>query len=141
MFQQCLHCVSWRLTRLGAWSSAAVMRPGDDFLDQLANHVGRETDAVTALVDLRTFLARRIGARGVAAGLYTEGHAQRLTLQCSAAVQGIAALMTSRRITLAHSDALIDDAIALHLAGASTAKWRSFADDHPWQLWPTGGRT
>lgn len=96
----------------GAWSSAAVMRPGDDFLD-----------------------------RGVAAGLYTEGHAQRLTLQCSAAVQGIAALMTSRRITLAHSDALIDDAIALHLAGASTAKWRSFADDHPWQLWPTGGRT
>jgi hypothetical protein len=44
----------------------------------------------------------------------------RRTLVLSATVQGISALVASRRITTPQSDALIDDAITLFLAGAST---------------------
>ncbi|WP_306191028.1 hypothetical protein [Streptomyces sp. MK5] len=46
----------------------------------------------------------------------------RLTLLLSATVQGIAALVTSRRITAPQSEALIDDAIALFLSGARAAR-------------------
>jgi AcrR family transcriptional regulator len=82
---------------------------------------------------LETLLS--ISARGVDCGAYAAADVERLTLVLSASVQGIGALVTSRRITLAQSEALIDDAIALFLAGASTDSWRGFADANPRQLW------
>jgi hypothetical protein len=82
---------------------------------------------------LETLLS--IGARGVSAGAYAEADVERLILVLSASVQGISALVTSRRITVPQSEALIDDTIALFLAGVSTGSWRAFADKHPRQAW------
>lgn len=59
---------------------------------------------------------------GVEAGAYGAGDVGRLTLVLSATVQGIAALVTSGRITAAQSETLIDDAIALFLSGASAER-------------------
>lgn len=39
---------------------ATVMRSGDGFLDQLANHVGGETDAVTAVIEGLAFAIERL---------------------------------------------------------------------------------
>ncbi len=55
---------------------------------------------------------------GVDAGAYPAADTARLTLLLSATVQGISALVTSRRITTPQSEALIDDAISLFLAKA-----------------------
>lgn len=55
---------------------------------------------------------------GVDAGAYPAADTARLTLLLSATVQGISALVTSRRITTPQSEALIDDAISLFLARA-----------------------
>ncbi|GHF00451.1 putative TetR-family transcriptional regulator [Streptomyces spiralis] len=59
---------------------------------------------------------------GVEAGAYDACDVGRLTLLLSATVQGIAALVTSRRITTPQSEALIDDAITLFLSGASAER-------------------
>jgi AcrR family transcriptional regulator len=59
---------------------------------------------------------------GVDAGGYDQRDVGRLTLVLAATVQGISALVTSRRITTAQSEELIEDAITLFLAGASTAR-------------------
>ncbi|MDX6740633.1 TetR/AcrR family transcriptional regulator [Actinocorallia sp. A-T 12471] len=56
-----------------------------------------------------------IMATGVAAGVVAAHEADRLALLLSATVQGIAGLVTSRRITVAQSEPLIADAIALFL--------------------------
>jgi AcrR family transcriptional regulator len=61
-----------------------------------------------------------IMSAGVEAGGYDARDVGRLTLVLAATVQGISALVASRRITTAESEALIDDAITLFLAGAST---------------------
>ncbi|MEE6136086.1 hypothetical protein SKC41_07020 [Mycobacterium sp. 050128] len=53
----------------------------------------------------------------------------------NAGVQGIGGLVTSGRITEPQSEALVGDAIALILAGASTDGWRAFADEHRWHFW------
>lgn len=63
-----------------------------------------------------------IMSAGVEAGAYDAGDVGRLTLVLAATVQGISALVTSRRITAPQSEALIDDAIALFLSGASTKR-------------------
>lgn len=57
---------------------------------------------------------------GVEAGVYEARDVDRLTLVLSATVQGTAALVTSRRITTSQGETLINDAITLFLAGAST---------------------
>ncbi|MEV4342181.1 TetR/AcrR family transcriptional regulator [Streptomyces sp. NPDC049590] len=59
---------------------------------------------------------------GVETGAYDAHDVGRLTLLLSATVQGISALVTSRRITMPQSEALIDDAITLFLAGASAER-------------------
>jgi AcrR family transcriptional regulator len=59
---------------------------------------------------------------GAQAGAYDARDVGGLTLVLAATVQGIAALVTSRRITTDQSEALIDDAIALFLAGASAQR-------------------
>jgi AcrR family transcriptional regulator len=59
---------------------------------------------------------------GVAAGAYAAGDAGRLTLVLTATTQGIAALVASRRITTSQSEALLDEAITLFLAGAGTQR-------------------
>jgi AcrR family transcriptional regulator len=79
-----------------------------------------------------------IMAAGVEAGAYEARDVERLMLVMSATVQGIAALLTSRRITPPQSEALIDDAIALFLAGASTEGWARFSDEYPWKTWRKG---
>jgi AcrR family transcriptional regulator len=61
-----------------------------------------------------------IMSAGVEAGAYDAADVGRLALVLAATVQGISALVTSRRITAPQSEALIDDAITLFLAGAST---------------------
>ncbi|WP_033213166.1 TetR/AcrR family transcriptional regulator [Kitasatospora phosalacinea] len=58
---------------------------------------------------------------GVAAGAYPASDVARLTLLLSATVQGISALVTSRRITAARGEALVDDAVTLLLSGAAAA--------------------
>jgi AcrR family transcriptional regulator len=63
-----------------------------------------------------------IMSAGVEAGGYDARDVGRLTLVLAATVQGISALVASRRITTAESEALIDDAITLFLAGASTKR-------------------
>jgi AcrR family transcriptional regulator len=63
-----------------------------------------------------------IMSAGVEAGGYDARDVGRLTLVLAATVQGISALVSSRRITTAESEALIDDAITLFLAGASTKR-------------------
>jgi hypothetical protein len=100
-----------------------------------AAKVDSPSNAVRSAVthQLETLLS--IGARGVRAGAYAEADVERLILVLSASVQGISALVTSRRITVPQSEALIDDAIALFLAGVSTESWRAFADKHPRQAW------
>lgn len=59
---------------------------------------------------------------GVEAGAYDAGDVGRLTLLLSATTQGISALVTSRRVTTAQGEALIDDAITIFLAGASAVR-------------------
>ncbi|MBP0457966.1 TetR/AcrR family transcriptional regulator [Streptomyces montanisoli] len=56
------------------------------------------------------------------AGAYDARDVGRLTLLLSATVQGISALVTSGRITTDQSDALVDDAITVFLAGASAGR-------------------
>jgi hypothetical protein len=59
---------------------------------------------------------------GVEAGAYDAGDVGRLTLLLSATTRGISALVTSRRVTTAQGEALIDDAITIFLAGASAVR-------------------
>ncbi|MFB9830846.1 hypothetical protein [Actinoallomurus acaciae] len=83
----------------------------DDPSEAVRNAAERLFDTMTGIM----------GA-GVEAGAYDAGDVGRLTLVLAATVQGISALVTSRRITAPQSEALIDDAIALFLAGASTER-------------------
>jgi AcrR family transcriptional regulator len=76
-----------------------------------------------------------ITARGVATGYFAAADVERLTLVFSASVQGIGALVTSRRITPTQTEALVDDTIAVVLAGAGCADWRTFADENPRPAW------
>jgi AcrR family transcriptional regulator len=127
-FRRALHATA------SAYIEFAVAEPA--LLDLMFTaKVDSPSDAVRSAVthQLETLLS--IGARGVAAGAYAEADVERLILVLSGSVQGISALVASRRITVAQSEALIDDAIALVLAGASTESWRTYADKHPRQAW------
>jgi AcrR family transcriptional regulator len=117
-----------------AYVEFAVAEPA--LLDLMfAAKVDGPSDAVRGAVDDHIQNLLSIGARGIAAGAFVAADVERLILVLSASVQGIGALVTSQRITLAQSEALIDDAIALFLAGASTKSWRTFADNHPRPKW------
>ncbi|MFE9667356.1 hypothetical protein ACFYOK_12525 [Microbispora bryophytorum] len=59
---------------------------------------------------------------GVGAGADDAGDVGRLTLLLAATVQGISALVTSRRITMPQGEALIDDAITRLLVRPSTGR-------------------
>jgi AcrR family transcriptional regulator len=127
-FRRALHATA------SAYVEFAVAQPA--LLDLMfAAKVDGSSDALRSAVthQLETLLS--IGARGAGAGAYAAADVERLILVLSATVQGISALVTSRRITPPQSKALIDDAIALFLAGASTESWRAFADEHPRQPW------
>lgn len=65
-----------------------------------------------------------IMSAGVEAGAYDAGDVGRLTLLLSATVQGISALVTSRRITAPQGETMIDDAISVFLAGVSAQHGR-----------------
>ncbi|SOX51381.1 TetR/AcrR family transcriptional regulator [Mycobacterium ahvazicum] len=127
-FRRALHAVA------SAYLEFAVAEPA--LLDLMfAAKVNNPSDAVrNAFVNHMAALLRII-SRGVDAGVYAASDVERLTLVLSASVQGIGGLVTSGRITESQSEALVGDAIALFLAGASTDGWRTFADDHPWQFW------
>ncbi len=59
---------------------------------------------------------------GVDAGAYGAEDVGRLSLVLAAIVQGIAALVSSRRITAAQAETVIDDAITLFLDGAAARR-------------------
>ncbi|GAA2089179.1 TetR/AcrR family transcriptional regulator [Kitasatospora saccharophila] len=59
---------------------------------------------------------------GVAAGAYPASDVGRLTLLLSATVQGVSALVTSRRIPADQGEALLGDGIALLLSGAAAGR-------------------
>ena len=63
-----------------------------------------------------------IADAGVEAGAYDARDAGRLTLLLTATVQGISALVVSRRITAPQGEALLGDAITIFLAGASAGR-------------------
>jgi len=56
---------------------------------------------------------------GVAAGVFPEQSIERLTILMSATMQGLSTFVAARRVDTALGSALIDDAIALFLRGAS----------------------
>ncbi|MEE3065537.1 MAG: TetR/AcrR family transcriptional regulator [Actinomycetota bacterium] len=127
-FRRALHAVA------SAYLEFAVAEPA--LLDLMfAAKVHNPSDAVRNAVANHMAALLRIIARGVDAGAYVPSDVERLTLVLSASVQGIGGLVTSGRITEPQSEALIGDAIALILAGASTDGWRAFADEHPWHFW------
>ncbi|MFJ5881945.1 TetR/AcrR family transcriptional regulator [Kitasatospora cineracea] len=64
---------------------------------------------------------------GVAAGAYPAADVGRLTLLLSATVQGVAALVTSRRIPPDQGEALIGDGITLLLSGAAAGRQGGFS--------------
>ncbi len=86
-----------------------------------AKVTGRSEAVHTAAERLFATMADVMNA-GVAAGAYDAADVGRLTLLLSATVQGIAAFVTSGRITAAQSEALIDDAITVFLAGAAATR-------------------
>jgi hypothetical protein len=59
---------------------------------------------------------------GVEAGAVDVRDVTRLTLLLASTVQGISALVASRRITTAQSEELIDNAITFFLAGMQRSK-------------------
>jgi AcrR family transcriptional regulator len=127
-FTAALHAVA------SAYIEFAAAGPG--LLDLMfAAKVDSTSEAVRTAVANHLETLLRIASCGLDAGAYAAADIERLTLVLSASVQGIGALVTSRRITVAQSEELIDDAIALFLAGASTDSWRAFADDNPRQSW------
>ena len=127
-FRRALHAAA------SAYIEFAVAEPA--LLDLMfAAKVGSTSDAVRSAVANHLETLLNIGERGVDAGAYAAADVERLILVLSASVQGIGALLTSRRINVPQSEALIDDAIALFLSGASTYSWRAFADEHPRHTW------
>lgn len=103
--------------------AAKVDSPAENVRRAVDDHFASLLDIMSAGVDARAYQAQDV---------------ERLTLVLSATVQGIAALLTSRRITVPQSEALIDDGLELFLAGASTETWMRFSDEHPWKTWRKG---
>lgn len=126
--------------RLADAIAAATARQRGDYRDTLRAAAGAFLDfAVSdaALLDLmlaakvddppdsvqqaagRLFgITGEIMRAGVEAGAFAEPELDRLTLLWSATVQGICALVTSRRATVEQAKALTDDAIALFFSGS-----------------------
>ncbi|MBE3012970.1 TetR/AcrR family transcriptional regulator [Microbispora sp. NEAU-D428] len=75
-------------------------------------------NAAERLFDIMT----GIMSAGVGAGADDADDAGRLTLLLAATVQGISALVTSRRITMSQGEALVDDAITRFLVGPATGR-------------------
>lgn len=101
-----------------AYVEFAVREPA--LLDLMfAAKVDRPSEAVRSAAERLFDTMTDIMSMGVEAGAYDAADVGRLTLVLAATVQGISALVTSRRITTPQSEALIDDAIMLFLAGSS----------------------
>jgi AcrR family transcriptional regulator len=107
----------------------------------LAAKADTPSEAVRRAAELHFHMLTDIIGIGVDEGTYQAGDVERLTPVLSATVQGIAAMLTSRRITASQSEALVDDAIALFLAGASTKSWVRFSRQHPWTIRKEGVAT
>ncbi|WP_344859470.1 TetR/AcrR family transcriptional regulator [Amycolatopsis ultiminotia] len=84
-----------------------------------AAKVDRSSAAVRSAAERLFTTMTDILGEGVEAGACEPHEVGRLALLLSSTMQGIAALVTSRRITGPQSDAVIDDAIAVFLAGIS----------------------
>ncbi|MEU5382288.1 TetR/AcrR family transcriptional regulator [Kitasatospora cineracea] len=101
-----------------AYVEFAVREPA--LLDLMFTTKAEEPSAAVSGAAERLFAALAdLMAAGVASGAYPASDVGRLSLLLSATVQGASALVTSRRITPAQGEALVDDAIALLLAGAA----------------------
>jgi AcrR family transcriptional regulator len=87
-----------------------------------AAKVDAPSEAVRSAAERLFDAMTEIVGAGAEAGAYGARDVGRLTLLLSATVQGISALVTSRRITVPQGEALLDDAIALFLAGASAER-------------------
>lgn len=114
-FAHALHAAGSAYVRFAARESALL-----DLM--FAAKVGDPSEAVRSAAECLFNTMTDIMSAGVEAGGYDARDVGRLTLVLSATVQGISALVSSRRITTAQSEALIDDAITLFLAGASTTR-------------------
>jgi AcrR family transcriptional regulator len=112
---QTLHAASSAYIRFAVRESALL-----DLM--FAAKVDAPSEAVHAAAERLFQTMAGMMAAGVDAGAYPAAEVGRLTLLLSATVQGISALVTSRRITAEQSEALIDDAITVFLAGASARK-------------------
>ncbi|MFJ8541946.1 TetR/AcrR family transcriptional regulator [Streptomyces sp. NPDC093586] len=110
---------------LGAATSAylrfAVREPA--LLDLMfAAKTDGPSEAVRNAADRLFGTMTDIMGAGVEAGAYDARDVGRLTMLLSATVQGISALVTSRRITTSQGEALVDDAIRIFLAGVSAER-------------------
>ena len=84
--------------------------------------VDGHSEAVTSAAERLFTTMADIMSAGAEAGAYDARDVGRLTMLLSATVQGISALVTSGRITTDQSEALVDDAITVFLAGASAGR-------------------
>ncbi|RPE35475.1 TetR/AcrR family transcriptional regulator [Kitasatospora cineracea] len=100
-----------------AYVEFAVREPA--LLDLMFTTKAEEPSAAVGAAERLFAALADLMAAGVASDAYPASDVGRLTLLLSATVQGASALVTSRRITPAQGEALVDDAIALLLAGAA----------------------
>ncbi|MCW2870846.1 MAG: TetR family transcriptional regulator [Streptomyces oryziradicis] len=90
--------------------------------ERFATKVDGPSEAVRSAAERLFDTMTDIMSAGVEAGAYDARDVGRLTLAPAATVQGISALVASRRITTPQGEALIDDAITLFLARSSTER-------------------
>jgi AcrR family transcriptional regulator len=126
-FRRVLHAASLAYLRFAEREPALL-----DLM--LAAKVDSSSEAVRRAAELQFDTLTDIGRIGVDEGLYAASDVERLMIVLSATVQGIAAILISRRVTPSQSEVLIDDAIALFLAGAATESWKRFSEQHPWTI-------
>jgi AcrR family transcriptional regulator len=90
-----------------------------------AAQAGGPSAAVSTAADRLFATLTGVMSTGVEAGAYDARDVGRLTLLLGTTIQGISAFIGSRRITIPQGEALLDDAIALFIAGASAERKRT----------------
>jgi AcrR family transcriptional regulator len=90
-----------------------------------AAKAGAPSAAVDTAADRLFATLTGVMSTGVEAGAYDTRDVGRLTLLLGTTIQGISAFIGSHRITIPQGEALLDDAIALFIAGASSERERA----------------